>query len=122
MSKLDDLINEALSVQDQEILAGTEEQGWFALGTDVFKGKLGWISWVLMITQTCLFVLGVWLAWQMFSATEVISALQWGFSATVTLLMGGMLKMSLMPQLQANRVLRELKRVELLILHSKKDD
>ena len=118
MSKLDDLILEALSAQEQDILKDTEELGWFALGTNLFKGKLGWVSWVVMITQTCLFLIGAYAAWQFFQATETIAALQWGFSAVVLLLAAMMLKMSMMPQIQADRVLRELKRVELLILHN----
>ena len=121
MSKLDDLIKEALSSQERDILKDTEELGWFALGIDVFKGKLGWITWVIMITQMILFFIGVYCAWQFYAATEVIPALQWGISGAVVLLMGALMKFSMMPQMQTNRILRELKRVELLIMHSKSD-
>jgi branched-subunit amino acid ABC-type transport system permease component len=70
-----------------------------------------------MLAQGVMFVAGVWAAWQFFAAAEMLIALKWGLSATVLLLMAGMLKLSLMPQIQADRLLRELKRVELLILH-----
>ena len=119
MSKLDDLIVEALSEQEKEILQGTEEQGWFSLGTNLFRGKLGWVSWIIMVAQTAMFVTGVYTAWQFFQAVETLPALQWGLTSVVLLLCALMMKLSLMPQIQANRILRELKRVELLILHNK---
>ena len=119
MSKLDDLIIEALSAEEQDILKNTEELGWFALGTNLFKGKLGWVSWVIMITQTMLLRSGADAAWRVFQTSDVVMAMRWGFSATLILLAAMMLKMSMMPHLQANRVLRELKRVELLLLNNR---
>ncbi len=122
MSKLDDLITEALSTQDHDIIASTEEQGWFALTLGQFSGKLGWVSWVIIITQSVLFLIGVWCAVRFFGATEAVVAMKWGLSSTVLIIVAGMLKFSLMPQIQADRVLRELKRVELMILHSNSKD
>ena len=117
MSKLDDLIKEALTAEEQDLLKETEELGWFALGLSQFTGKLGWVSWVIMIAQTSLFVLGAWMAWQFFGANDTLVALKWGLSSAVILLCALQLKLSLMPQMQADRILRELKRVELMIAH-----
>ena len=117
MSKLDQLIEEALSDQDKEIMRETRELGWFALGASQFTGKLGWVSWVLMITQTALFLLAVWTGWQFFAATDVLAALKWGLPAATLVIAATVLKTSLMPQIQADRIIRELKRVELLIAH-----
>ncbi len=117
MPSIDDLIKEALTEQESEIIKSTEELGYFSLAIGLFSGKLGWVSWVIMLVQGALFVAGVWAAWQFFGATDLLVALKWGLSGAVLILMAGMMKMSLMPQIQADRVLRELKRVELLILH-----
>jgi hypothetical protein len=117
MSKLDQLIEEALSDQDKEIMRETRELGWFALGASQFTGKLGWVSWVLMITQTALFLLAVWTGWQLFSSADVLTALKWGLSAATLMIVATILKTSLMPQMQADRIMRELKRVELMIAH-----
>lgn len=119
MTKLDQLIEDALRDQDRAILEATEEQGWFALGLGQFRGKLGWVTWVIMVIQTVLFIAGIWCAFRFFGTTGVLAALQWGFSATVLLLMALQLKLSLMPQMQADRILRELKRVELLLAREK---
>lgn len=119
MSKLDDLIAEALSAEEKEIVRETEELGWFALGASQFTGKLGWVSWVLMIVQSAMFLGAVWSAIRFFGASDVLTALHWGLPASVLAIVATVLKTSLMPQMQADRVLRELKRVELLIAHQK---
>lgn len=119
MSKLDDLIAEALSDEERGILRETEELGWFALGARQFRGKLGWVTWVVMIVQATMFLLGLWCGWKFFAATDPLIALKWGLPAAVLVILATILKTSLMPQLQADRVLRELKRVELMIAHRK---
>lgn len=117
MSKLDRLIEEALSDQDKDIMRETQELGWFALGASQFTGKLGWVSWVLMILQTTMFLFAVWAGWHFFVATEMLAALKWGLSSATLVIVATILKTSLMPQIQADRILRELKRVELMIAH-----
>ena len=117
MSRLDDLIAEAMSAEERAILRETEELGWFALGAKQFTGKLGWVTWVVMIMQGLIFLAGAWCAWHFFTASELLSALHWGLPAAVLIVVATLLKLSLMPQLQADRILRELKRVELMIAH-----
>ena len=119
MNKLDDLIKEALSKEEQDILTNTQELGWFALGLSQFRGKMGWVTWAIMIVQGTLFMIGLWAAFKCYWAVDVLPALKWGLSASVLIIVSACLKFSLMPQMQADRVLRELKRVELMIAHSK---
>lgn len=115
MTKLDDLIEEALRAEDHDILEATAEQGWFELGLSQFRGRMGWVTWLIMILQVTMFVIGFWCAYQFFNASDLLPALKWGLSATVMILMAIILKMSLVPQMHADRVLRELKRVELMV-------
>ena len=122
MPSIDELIKEALSDQEAEIVKSTEELGYFTLAAGMFRGKLGWVSWVIMLVQSAMFIGGAWAAWHFFTADDMLAALKWGMSAAVVLIMATQMKMSFMPQLQADRVLRELKRVELLILHHAKQD
>jgi hypothetical protein len=44
-----------------------------------------------------------------------VTQLRWGLPAAVLLLSGTIIKMALMPRLEANRLLLELKRIELQI-------
>lgn len=115
MTKLDDWIKDALSEEERDILRETEELGWFALGVNQFRGKLGWVTWSVMLTQGIIFLVGLWCAWHFFGATETVPALKWGLSAAVLVLTATILKLSLMPQMQADRIMREIKRLELMI-------
>ncbi|WP_299930152.1 DUF6768 family protein [uncultured Pelagimonas sp.] len=112
---LDAQIKAALTGQDREILEATQELGWFQLGLKQFRGKLGWVTWVLMVVQTLMFVAAIWCAIKFFGATDVMPALKWGFSASVLMLGALQIKLSLMPQIQADRVIREVKRLQLMI-------
>lgn len=114
-SKLDTMIEEALKAQDVDILDETRELGFFALGLSQFRGKLGWVTWVIMIVQTVMFLTALWAGSRFFGATEVLPALKWGLSASVLFIVATQLKLSLTPQMQADRVIREVKRVELLL-------
>lgn len=115
MDKLDKLIEQSLNDEDRQIMADTAELGYFELGLNQFRGKLGWVTWVVMIVQATMFVIGVWCAVHFFGANDVLLALKWGLSSAVLLLAATVLKMSIMPQLQADRILRQLKRVELML-------
>ncbi|WP_172298127.1 DUF6768 family protein [Pseudoruegeria sp. HB172150] len=113
--RLDKLIEEALRAEDSAIWEATQEKGYFALGMSLFRGRLGWMTWVIMVVQTVMFLAGAWCAVRFFGTTDVLMALRWGLSATVLFILATQLKLSLMPQLQAERILRELKRVELML-------
>ncbi len=119
MSKIDEMLKEALDAEDQAILDATREQGWFELGLNSFRGKLGWVTWVIMAAQVILFIVGVVFAVKTYNAVETLPAIKSGMVAVVTLLMSTQLKLSLMPKIQADRVLLELKRVELLVLETR---
>lgn len=112
---LDKMIEAALTGHDRDILDGTEELGWFQLGLKQFGGKLGWVTWVLMTVQSVMFIAAVVYLVRFYNATEVLAAVKSGFTGSVLLLMATQLKLSLAPQMQADRVIREVKRLQLLI-------
>jgi len=116
MTKLDDLIYEALEDQDKAALAETDELGYFALGLSQFSGKMGWVTWLIMLIQAVMFLGSVYCAVQFYGAVDVLSAVKWGISGATLMIMAISLKLSLAPQMQADRVIREVKRLELLFL------
>ncbi len=115
MEKLDQMIKEALEAEDRKIWAETEELGWFALGRKQFRGKLGWVTWVIMSVQTVMFLASIWCAAQFFASSDVLLALKYGIAGAVLMLAALAMKLSLMPQIQADRVIREVKRLELML-------
>lgn len=119
MDKLDKLIKEALENEDAVIIGDPERMGYFALGLKQFSGNMGWVTWVIMIVQTVMFIVSVWMAFKFFAATDLLIALKWGLSSAVLMIMGLNLKLSLVPQMQADRVIEEIKRAELILLSRK---
>jgi hypothetical protein len=115
MQDIDRMIDEALDAEERTLLRSIEEPGFFAQAFGLFGGRTGWVNIVLMLAQGALFVAGVWAAWHFFEAGDPVTQLRWGLPAAVLLLSGTIIKMALMPRLEANRLLLELKRIELQI-------
>jgi hypothetical protein len=111
MNDIDRLIDEALDSEERALLhAIGDEPGYMAQIMGIFGG---WVSALLMAVQGVAFVAGAWAAWRFFTADQPLDALRWGLPAAVLLLMSLMIKLALWPHVHANRLLRELKRIEL---------
>ncbi len=113
MSKIDDMIRDALKCEEHETLRNDGELSFFALGLRQFTGVNGWVTWLTMIIQAIFFFAGVFCAIRFFMAAEPLSAIKWGVSGAVALIGGLQIKLSLAPQMQADRVIREIRRLEL---------
>ncbi len=113
MRTIDDLVDDALSADEREILRRIgPEPGLAGMAAGLFSGRLGWINAVLMTVQGLAFVAGAYAAYRFFLADAVTAQLRWGLPAVTLLLMSGLLKSLLWPSVQTDRVLRELKRLE----------
>ncbi len=113
---LDRMIDEALDAEERALLSQIgEEPGYFSQVWGLFGGQLGWVTWLLMIVQTAMFIASVYAAIRFFNATDTLTALHWGLPSVALLLMSAMTKFLLWPSMQTNRVLRELKRLELQV-------
>lgn len=114
MTDIDRMIEEALQGEEQALFRETlREPGFFGQAFGLLGGRNGWVNGVMMAAQAALFIGGVWAAWRFFGAETPLSALHWGLPAAVLLLMSLIIKMGLMPEMQANRLMRELKRLQL---------
>jgi len=114
MRDLDAMIDEALAAEERDLLRAIgEEPGYLAQATSMFGGRTGWVNVVVMVTQTIAFLIAVWAAVRFFAATDVLDALHWGLPAATLMVMALVLKTSLRPVMEANRVIREVKRLEL---------
>lgn len=120
MRDLDQVIDEALDAEERELLRTLDEPGFFSQAFGVFRGPTGWMSMVMMFWQAVMFIAGVWAAWRFFEATDTVTQLRWGLPATILLIFAAMLKMALIPRMESNRLLRELKRVELQVAYRSK--
>lgn len=121
MSDLDRLIEETLREADRGAPGGRGEPGYFRQAIALFTGRLAWVHWTIMIGQLAFFVAGVWCAVQFFNAATVLDALKWGLPGAVLLVYAAIFKSSLGPQMETNRLLMEIKRLELRLVQSQQD-
>jgi len=120
MRDIDNLIEEALGQEERELLQRIgDEPGFFGMAFGLFSGRLGWVNVLLMIIQALLFLTAVYAAWMFFAADDTVSQLRWGLPSAVLLIVATMIKMAMWPNIQTDRVLRELKRIELQLAHAK---
>lgn len=108
MDTLDRRIAKALAEGDDT----GSEPGYFALAFSIFGGRQGWVAWVVMVAQIVTFAAAVWAGWNFYAATETLAALKWGLSAATLALVATQMKLSLVPVMQANRVLLAIRRLE----------
>lgn len=112
----DQRIDEALDAEERELLRSIgEEPGFFPQAFGMFSGRLGWVNAVLMLVQAVAFLGGAWAAWKFYLTDDTLLALRWGLPAAVLLIMSLMIKMAMWPTIHTNRLMRELKRIELQI-------
>ena len=67
----------------------------------------------MLIAQLAMFAAAIYLAVQFFEANDTLEALKWGLPSAVLLIQALLIKLALWPSMQANRVIREVKRLEL---------
>lgn len=112
--KLDQMIDAALDNEERKLLHEIgDEPGYFAQAFGLFGGKLGWVTWLMMAAQILMFAAAIYLAVRFFNAQDTLEALKWGLPSAVLLIQALLIKLTLWPSLQANRVIREVKRLEL---------
>ncbi len=116
MSKLDDAIQQALTAEDKDFLAQFErEPNSLAQMASVFSGPLAWIYVAFFAAAVILAPFGLYCGYQFFTATELRPLFYWGFGVTTILIVLSVVRLVFFMQINTNRTLREIKRLELRI-------
>jgi hypothetical protein len=84
-----------------------------------FRGRNRWLTTLVLIWSIVLFVGAVWAAIRFYHAEAVITQLRWGGLSLLFILMVSFIKVWFWLEMNTNRVLRELKRVELLLVSNR---
>lgn len=113
MDELDRKIEEALNADDRKLLEQFGEPGLFGQWFGVYSGKLGGIALFATVITFALFLAAVYCGWKFFGAAAAIDAARWGAGAVMLMVMVGFLKIWFWMRMESNRVLREIKRLEL---------
>lgn len=115
MDDLDRKIEAALSAEDRAILEKFGEQGVFGQWFGVYDGAVRGIAVFATMVTFALFFAAVYCGWRFLAAVEAIDAARWGAGAVLLIVMVGYLKLWFWLRMESNRVLREIKRLELQI-------
>lgn len=117
MNKLDDLIDKTLSEEDEALLEsyGTEP-GYFKQAMALFRGQLGWVMWFVGIVQLIFFVAAIYALVQVFTGEELMAVMRWGIVTVILVQLSTFLRGFMGAHFEANRVLREVKRLELRLV------
>lgn len=121
MRDVDKLIEEALGEDESEVLRRIGgEPGFVERAMGMFGAGFEWTVRYMLFGQAVLFVAGVWAAWNFFAAGDPVTQLRWGLPAAVLLLASLIVKIAVGPPIFHNRVMRELKRIELQVARAAK--
>ena len=115
MSKLDQMIHQALSEEDRRLLASHAEPGYLKQAMGVFRGPMSWVMWLVYVLGVVTFVLCALSLWKMWVSTDVLTAVKWGIAGLAAFQFSVVCKNFMGQHLEANRMLREIKRVELKV-------
>ena len=113
MNKIDDLIGQALTEEDRALLASHGEPGYIAQAFGLFRGPMAWVMWLVNVAAGMAFVTGAYAIWRMSGSTDPLLAVKWGVAALFLFQITTLCKSFMGNRMEANRLLRELKRVQL---------
>ena len=113
MDDLDRKIEAALNAEDRALLNAFGEPGLFGQLSGIYAGKLGSLALFATVITFALFFAAVYCGWKFFGAAEAIAAARWGATTVMLMVMIGFLKIWFWMRMETNRVLREVKRLEL---------
>jgi hypothetical protein len=81
-----------------------------------FRGRNRWLNTLTVVLSVGFTLALVWAALRFYEAESVAAQLRWGGLSLLFLLMVSFMKVWFWLEMQSNRILRELKRVELLLI------
>jgi len=93
-----------------------EEPNLIEEAITAFRGRNRLISTFAFILTFVIFVAAVWAGWQFYTAEAVAAQIQYAALTLLFMISVGFLKLWFWLEMHTNRVLRELKRVELLLV------
>jgi hypothetical protein len=112
---IDDLIKKTLTEEEAAFYHELDDQNLPQMITGLFKGKLAWLTALLTVMMLIIFAAGVYCAVKFFEAGTVEDMLKWGVGIFISFAAIAMLKLYNFIQIYANKISREIKRIEFQI-------
>jgi len=115
MNSIDDKIKQALSDEYQELIAENDkiDANPFKQMSAGFKGKMGWMYISVIVFGVLVTAMSIYSIYSFYHETEIKPLIGWGVTIIVTVLLTQIIKMWYWSELGHNRVIREIKLLEL---------
>lgn len=113
MSKLDQMIEDALGAEDRALFQRFGERGLMGETAELFTGKMGWWNALSSLVQVALFAAALYATSKFLTLEDPVFVLRWGVAASVLFMAMSVIKLMHWQQMQSNRVIREVKRLQL---------
>jgi len=115
MDDLDRKIEEALNAEDRAMLDEFGEQGIFTQWFGVYRGPQAWLFSLVTVVAVVLAAGGFYSLWKLIEIGSGPDAVKWGAAAFILLIMVSFIKVYFWMRMESNRIIREVKRLELQI-------
>lgn len=116
IEEIDQLIKDTLSQEEAAFYDSLDEQNLLQMVFGLFRGKNAWLLIITNIVTVIFFACFVYTLVQYLTAEGQEELTRWGIGSLMLLLSLSMLKMYAWMQMDKNALLREIKRLELLIM------
>jgi len=117
MTSIDEKIKQALSDEYNDIIAENEKSDANPFKQMIvgFKSKMGWMYVLIMFVSTLAAFFMFYSIYQFYNETDMKTLVGWGVAIVVAALLNQMTKMWYWSELSRNRVIREIKLLELQV-------
>ena len=117
MTSIDDKIKQALSNEYRELIAENDkiDANPFRQMSVGLKGKMGWMYIGVIIFGILVTAISIYSIYSFYHETETKSLIGWGVTIIVTVLLTQIMKMWIWSEMGRNRVIREIKLLELQV-------
>lgn len=113
MDKFDEMISRAMTEEDRALLARHAPTGYIPQALGLFRGPMGRTMRLVYAVMLLAFAGAAYALWRVLTAAAPLDAVQWGVGALLLFQMTTLAKSYMGSHLEANRMIRELKRLEL---------
>jgi hypothetical protein len=115
IEEIDKLIKETLTKEEAKFYDELDEQNILQMVLGLFKGKNKWIMLLMNFMTLIFFALFIYCVVEFFETDIQKEYVKWAIGALFFFLVMSMLKMYVWMQMDKNAILRELKRLEILV-------
>ncbi len=116
MSKLDDAIMDVLAEEDEKLAQHFDtEPAYVSQALALFKGRLGWVMGVAFAFSMLAAAFCIYCIFKLTGTTDAVATTKWGVGVIAGLQVSVFLRGFMGAHFEGNRLLREIKRLELRI-------